>query len=250
LRIVWKVTKKDVVRVKTFFEAHRDGCFVQKRQRKINERIDNPVTKTEFWEAMLVCLLTTQQRSGPNSPVGRFIICRPFPLAHQECAASDNLEKYVLELLERHGGIRRAPTIAQQASDNYEAMEAGLWSTTRSTLEHVRKESGANAEREAANFIQDHFKGFGPKQSRNLLQTLGLSKYEIPFDSRITKWLNDFGFPVRLSATALADRDYYQFVSDGFQQLCAACNIWPCLLDAAIFSSYDGDAWTEENVYG
>lgn len=43
---------------------------------------------------------------------------------------------------------------------------------------------------EAANFIQDRFKGFVPKQSRNLFQTTGLSRYETPIDSRITKWLN------------------------------------------------------------
>lgn len=95
------------------------------------------------------------------------------------------------------------------------------------------------AEVEAADFIDDNLKGFGPKQARNLLQGLGLTKYEIPIDSRVTKWLNDFGFPVWLSAVALADREYYGFVSEGFHRLCEACGIYPCLLGAAIFSSYD-----------
>lgn len=81
--------------------------------------------------------------------------------------------------------------------------------------------------------------GFGPKQSRNLLQGLGLTKYEIPIDSRITKWFNEFGFPVKLSASALSDLNYYKFVSKGLRELCDACNIYPCLLDAAIFSSFD-----------
>ena len=250
MRIVWKVSKKDVARVKAFYNAQKCGCFVQNRLRTIMRTANVPVAKARFWKALILCLLTTQQRSGPNSPVGRFVIRKPFPLSHRSCGASDDLEKHVVTVLKRHGGIRRAPTIARQSSDNYAAMEAGLWPATRSTLEHVRKEGGADAERTAANFIQDNFRGFGPKQSRNLLQTLGLSRYEIPIDSRITKWLNEFGFPVGLNATALADRDYYQFVSEGFQQLCAACDIWPCLLDAAIFSSFDGDAWNEENVYG
>jgi hypothetical protein len=60
--------------------------------------------------------------------------------------------------------------------------------------------------------------------------------------------LNEFGFPVRLSATALADQNYFEFVSDGFQKLAKACGVVPCVLDAAIFSSFDGDAWTDENV--
>ena len=39
--------------------------------------------------------------------------------------------------------------------------------------------------------------------------------------------------------TALADLDFYKFVSEGFRELCDACGIYPCLLDAAIFSSFD-----------
>jgi len=44
------------------------------------------------------------------------------------------------------------------------------------------------------------------------------------------------------------DRNYYNFVSDGFQRLCKVCEIMPCVLDAVIFSSFDGGRWTEENV--
>jgi hypothetical protein len=49
-----------------------------------------------------------------------------------------------------------------------------------------------------------------------------VSKWETPIDSRITKWLNKNGFRLRLSADALANRDYYNLVSEGFQKLCAA----------------------------
>jgi hypothetical protein len=77
------------------------------------------------------------------------------------------------------------------------------------------------------------------------MQSLGLTKYEIPIDSRITKWLNDFGFPVTLSANVLSDQNYYNFVLDGFQKLCSAAEIYPCVMDAAIFASNDPD-WPEE----
>lgn len=95
------------------------------------------------------------------------------------------------------------------------------------------------AEVEAADFVDGRFKGFGPKQSRNLLQGLGLTKYEIPIDSRIIKWLNDFDFPVKLTGKPLGDPEYYKFVSRGIRELCDACGIYPCMLDAAIFSSFD-----------
>ena len=99
-----------------------------------------------------------------------------------------------------------------------------------------------------AQYLDDKLWGVGPKQARNLLQGLGLTRFEIPIDSRITKWLNRFGFPVRLTAKPLQDANYYNFVSDGFQRLAEACGIMPCVLDAAIFASFDGNGWTEENV--
>jgi hypothetical protein len=73
--------------------------------------------------------------------------------------------------------------------------------------------------------LADNLTGIGPKQSRNLLQGVGLSQWETPIDSRITKWLNQFGFPLRLSANALSDRNYYNLVSEGFQRLCQASGI-------------------------
>ena len=110
---------------------------------------------------------------------------------------------------------------------------------SREVSPDISKNPTLETETEAADLIDHRLKGFGPKQSRNLLQSLGLTKYEVPIDSRITRWLNDFGFPVKLSATALSDLDYYKFVSEGFRELCDACGIYPCVLDAAIFSSFD-----------
>jgi hypothetical protein len=127
-------------------------------------------------------------------------------------------------------------------------LESGGWEQITEHLDRLRISPTPENERLAAAFIDDNLKGFGPKQSRNLLQGLWISRYEIPIDSRITKWLNDFGFPVELSAGALQDRNDYNFVSDGIQRLCEACEIMPCVLDAAIFSSFDGGKWTKENM--
>ena len=58
---------------------------------------------------------------------------------------------------------------------------------------------------------------------------LGLTRYEIPLDSRLAKWFNNFSLPIRLSAGAL----------------------YPCVLDGAVFVSFDGkassDAWDALN---
>jgi hypothetical protein len=37
-------------------------------------------------------------------------------------------------------------------------------------------------------------------------------------------------------------------VMDGFQALCQATGVAPCVLDAAIFASFDDGGWTEENI--
>ncbi len=49
-----------------------------------------------------------------------------------------------------------------------------------------------------------------------------------------------------LSATGLSDPGYYAFVSEGIQALCSAAKVLPCILDAAIFASYDKDEWPDD----
>ena len=52
-----------------------------------------------------------------------------------------------------------------------------------------------------------------------------------------------------LKATAdRGDRGHYCFVPNSIQELCKACDIVPCILDASIFVSFDRGGWTEEIV--
>lgn len=247
MKILWQIEPQDVKKVRTLVKLHRNDPFVQLR---IKRNLGEPkprFTKTVFWQAMVSCLLTTRQRSGPESAVARFIRTDPFPLNYKLCAARRNLSSYAQKKLSS-GGLRRSNRIAEEIATNLRELEHGLWGKTFAVFRELRSTQTVAAERKAANFVEDHFKGFGPKQSRNLLQSLGLTKYEIPIDSRITRWLNEIGFPVKLTAGGLSDRNYYNFVSEGFQQLCAKSRVYPCVLDAAIFTSYDRGGWTEENV--
>lgn len=248
MKLIWQIELEDIERVKAFLAANESSPFV--RQRINRNLVSNKpaVQKYEFWRQLVACLLTTQQRSGPNSAVSRFICTKPFPLEYARCVCEPGMASWALGVLTDFGGLRRTNTIAKQIDTNLSGLENGLWQQTMEVLDGLQESDSSAAERDAAHFVDDHFVGFGPKQSRNLLQSLGLTKYEIPIDSRITKWLNDYGFPVTLSAAALADRNYYAFVSAGFQQLCAAAEIKPCVMDAAIFASFDDGAWTETNV--
>ncbi len=189
MKIIWQVEAEDIARVKEFFDLHRDNALVKMRVATNLTDDKPPVTGELFWEVMIACLLTTQQRSGPGSAVTKFISTNPCLLRRELCRGQTDLDVFVTKVLSEFGGLRRSTTIGREAKANWTYI-----------------------------------------------------------DSRITKWLNDFGFPIRLTAKALADRNYFEFVSDGFQRLAEACGIAPCVLDAAIFSSFDEGGWTEENV--
>jgi len=248
MKLLWEFDPQDIARVRDFYEKHCEEPLVKSRI-SANLRTDKPRTsKGEFWDHMVGCLLSTQQRSGPESPVTKFILTKPSPLNYSICAKQDDLADFARAVLTDFGGLRRSTIIGKELAANMSFLRDGGWEPTLRHLDDLRTSSSPETEKRVAAFVDDNFKGFGPKQSRNLLQGLGLSRFEIPIDSRITKWLNAIGFPVKLTANALQDRNYYNFVSDGFQKLCEACDVMPCVLDAAIFSSFDEGKWTEENV--
>jgi len=248
MKIIWEIEPKDIEKTHAFYNAHWNNPFVRKRIERNLERPNYNPSKSEFFEAMVACLLTTQQRSGPESAVTRFINLKPSPLSYQECLAKTDLNKHVHEIISNFGGLRRSSRIADEITTNLKRLEEGLWYKIFKKIEQIQNYQTVDSERSAAEFIDDSLKGFGPKQSRNLLQSLSVAKFEIPIDSRITKWLNRFGFPVKLNANALSDQHYYNFISDGIQTLCEQTGITPCVLDAVIFTSFDKGGWTKENV--
>lgn len=245
MKLDWIIERDDVARVKAFFAQHCENSFVQGRIARNLAEHKAPILKEKFWEIHVGCLLSSQQRAGPNGAVARFMVDSPFRLPYEACRNHDDVEVFSHGILKDFGGLRRYSIISREIGANLKFLDDGGWKRSFELLEAVRIAATAENERLAANFFDDNLKGFGPKQSRNLLQWLGLSKFETPIDSRITDWLKKFGFPFKLTAAALADRHYYQLVSGGFQKLAVACGIAPCVLDAAIFASYDGEAWND-----
>lgn len=202
-------------------------------------------SKHRFWKTMIICLCTTQQKSGKGSRVWQFEEIKPFPLSYQECKQKRNLQKYIEKTLS-YFKLRRSKRISEEVEYNFNWLENGGWKDIKicskdllNCRERRPHRSDRHLERETANIVRINMKGFGPKQSRNLWQTLGLTRYEIPIDSRLTKWFSKFEFPLRLTSQNLSDPDYYNFVLDGIQEMCYVSGIYPCVLDAAIFSSFD-----------
>jgi len=257
MKIDWVIEKEEVLRIKRFMKLFKNHPLVQRRLLK-NVKLEYipDVGKERIWFVLLTCLLSTQQRSGASSPLYKFCSQKPFPLNYHKCFMNKKRLRLLIEnKLTEFGGIRRAHTIGIQSAKNFKWVDED-WAKLKKFIEDLLKQRRCSpkfkhieAERNCAHYIQDNFFGFGPKQSRNFWQTLGLFRFEIPIDSRITKWLNKNKFPVVLTASALSDINYYEFIMTGIQEICKECNILPCILDAAVFASYEKNWPENENIW-
>lgn len=244
----WVVQYDDVRAVGSLLQSTKRRRFVKFRLRRNISGNPHRFSRERFWRVMIGCLLTTQQRAGPDSPVSRFMRIKPFPLRLVRVAnhSGRKIQRVVRRELSKVRGIRRGPTIAKQAAANYRWLEREGWELVAQQYSMLLKQRGREArdgdrelERSAARFIEERLDGFGPKQARNLWQWLGMTRYEIPLDSRVTKWLNKSVGGLKLNAAPLGDRTYYEFVLDGIQALCRKACVLPCTLDAAIFATFD-----------
>lgn len=247
MKIEWIVSDADIKRLKGFTENNHNP-FVQTRISRNVEHKGLVISKDSLIKGIMMCLLTSQQRSGPNTSVSNFLLLRPFPIMNETFQKAKNVESFIASTLQKNGLTRFINKISKAFAYNHNLLLSTDWVLLETFRKELLCQTNPIGEKQIADWINNNFKGFGPKQSRNLLQSLGLSKYEIPIDSRITSWLNDFGFPVTLSSTALQDKGYYGFVMDGIKHLCDRAEIFPCVLDAAIFSSFDDGGWNEENM--
>jgi hypothetical protein len=118
---------------------------------------------------------------------------KPFALTYEAVRNSNDAKSFIETTLKDFGGIRFPPSIAKDLTGNLTILEECRWTDVLRECNTLRSAYSAELERQAAWLIQQTFAGFGPKQSRNLLQSLGLTRYEIPIDSRITSCLTISG---------------------------------------------------------
>jgi hypothetical protein len=253
MKLEFIVDDKDNAALVSFYAAYKNRVFVQQREKRNVWGTVPAHTREDLWITMAMCLLTSQQRSGPYSPISKFLLAKPFSISLEECSKVEDLQSFVLQKLVNFGGIRFGPTLAQRISNNYAALKSGEWERLEGIVAELEVQRQKDPspfqyllERQAARYMQKTFLGFGPKQSRNFWQSLGLSRYEFVLDSRVLKWLRDFGFPFPLSSMALGEEDYYCYISDILHDWCLRVGVIPCILDAAIFASYDTEEWPED----
>jgi len=234
-----EIKKRDVTAVQELVREKKEAVLSRCKENVIGR--GTPYSQSRFWYVSLDCLLTTQQRAAPGYPVPRFLSLDPFPLALQHCRNS-NVNTLVRRTLKAFGGIRFYTNIADFAHHNLEWLEREGWTEIKRQYEVLARQrdktpllSHSAAEKAAGQFVDDHLKGFGPKQARNLWQLLALTRYQIPLDSRVSKWINK-NLSFEVDAGRLISASYYESVHSRIAEICYEADVLPCLFDAAAFN--------------
>jgi hypothetical protein len=226
--------------VKRLVERMKVVDWVAKLIRFNEEGKADPPTKEAFWKHLVLCLLTTQQRSTAGSQVDLFEKRVPFPLELEAYRAMGYEE--VLQTLK---SFRFGKPVTRYLQINHRRLfeKDDCWPEIQASLELLQRQRNSDnapaqshkvLERKVARRLADHLDGIGPKQSRNLLQWLGLTRYEIPLDSRVTGWLGD-NLGWNISFDSLNDNVGYEFWLDRLQSVCDGAGILPTVFDAAAF---------------
>lgn len=228
----WKITAEDIAKVKNAV-ATSPSLKIGQRTSKNIMREGIALDKNTILHTMMMCLLTTQQDSSDNGRVSKFLNITPFPVCMEALTGKDPKEFIAAVLLE-HKLQQRKFKIPEAFDVNFKFLEETDWHLVEE-IKAIGDEPTVAKERALADRIQENFFQFGPKQSRNFLQSLGITRYEIPIDSRAINWFGNFGFPITITTTLLGDVKFYHFLSDAIQLLCDKAGVFPCLFDAAIF---------------
>lgn len=249
MHLEWHFTPNDVELVKGLVADMGHTKIVLDRHNRNLKDEHPPVTVERLWRAMVCMRLTTMARSGPGTPLSKFQSSCPFLLGYSGVHAHADRHEFILQTIKKAEVGTHRKSIAKDLSDNFESMEKDRWLGILEQCNKLTDPHSRATESSVADYVQEKLNGFGPKQSRNILQALGLTRWEIPLDSRVANWLNKtLNFPIKITPQALSDRHFYGLILDAICTLCERCDVLPCVFDASVFGSDDADTWTEEEV--
>lgn len=237
MKIIWELNDSDIKKITDIVDNNQTP-FVANRIIKNINRKGIILNKDIILKNMFICLFTPQHGSDQDKRLSSFFNKEPFVLTEKYLLNKFNIENEVLQVLKSHG-ITPSEKVINSFVRNYFYLLQSNWEIITKLKNCAQGNYTKSQERDLADNIDTMFKGFGSIQSRRFLQTLGLTKYEIPINSKTIEWLKNFGFPISFSPIALQDKSFYHFISDGIQLLCEKATIYPCVFDAAIYSFYD-----------
>jgi thermostable 8-oxoguanine DNA glycosylase len=236
MELIWKLSDSDIDKVRDFVNKNKNPKVDRIINRNINH-IDRIIDKDTILKTMLICLLSSETDSYPENKIEQLFKKKPYLLTYEYLFKVHNIESLFQEVFQKSGVTKYINKVPKHFSFNFEFLEETDWDLESEINRSKEHELTKYDERKLADMVDKSFKGFGSKEARSFLLELGVSKYEIPIDNKLIKWLENFDFPIKFSKTALQDILFYHFVSDGIQKLCEISDIYPCVLYTSILSS-------------
>jgi thermostable 8-oxoguanine DNA glycosylase len=233
MELIWKLSDSDINKVRDYVNTNKNQNVERIINRNINH-IDRIIDKDSLLRTMLICLLSSETDSYPENKIEQMLIKRPSLLNYQYLFKVRNIEFLLQQVFQTFGITKYVNKVPKYFSTNFEFLEESDWILESDLNRSLEQELTKFDERRLADMVDKSFKGFGSKEARCFLLALGVTKYEIPIDFKLIKWLENFCFPIKFSKTALQDVLFYHFVSDGIQKLCEISEIYPCILYTSI----------------
>jgi len=235
MELIWKFSDSDINKVRDYVNKNKYQKVERIIDRNINH-IDRLIDKDSILRTMLICLLSSETDHYPESKIEQIFKKKPYLLNYQYLFKVRNIEILFQDVFKTFGITKSANKVPRYFSTNFEFLEETDWDLELEICKSIEHELTKFDERKLADMVDKSFKGFGSKEARSFLLALGVTKYEIPIDHKLIKWLENFSFPIKFSKTALQDILFYHFVSDGIQKLCEISEVFPCVLYTSIIS--------------
>jgi thermostable 8-oxoguanine DNA glycosylase len=233
MELVWKLSDSDIIKVREFVKTNVNPNVEKIMNRNIR-RIEVTIDKDSILRAMLTCLLASDTDSYPEHEIDKIFHKKSHFLNFEYLFKMNSIENAFHEIFQKFGNNKYVKKVPKYFSSNFDFLVETNWNLESEIKNSLKKELTKHDERKLADMADRSFKGFGSKEARSFLLALGVTKYEIPIDNKLIRWLEKFSFPIKFTKIALQDIIFYHFVSDGIQKLCEVSDIYPCVLYASI----------------
>ncbi|MBA7549615.1 hypothetical protein ES705_42105 [subsurface metagenome] len=122
MNIIWEISESDIKKVIDFVNEHKNPFVENMISRNINRK-DIQINRDTILKTMLMCLLTYQQDSSPDSNIGVFFRKKPFLLTYQFLSKENNVENVLRDILKINGLTRYFNKIPNYFSFNFSYLE-------------------------------------------------------------------------------------------------------------------------------
>jgi len=258
--IRYDLSDDDLQPFQEILDAHANDDYVVETRAAATAEVWNRPDEEAVWRAILRCQCTSMQRSGEGKPVWNFFAGEPAPceqLSLARLSEADDVWGYAQGVLEG-ARLRFHRNIAGQIVKNRERFYGDEGLVMDDALAALVTPTGFSdpdvasrlaLERTAAwNLLYSRsthkVSGFGPKQSRHFLKSIGLARWTLPIDSRLLNGIYPLLFDGAdelgwFSTSAMADEGVYRMAENLFIRIALALGITTVELDSVLWLHWE-----------